>query len=261
MIRALNTAATGMEAQQTQIDIIANNMANVNTVGFKRARGEFQDLYYQQLRAATESDGSGSSEPVGLEVGQGVRVASSQKMFSTGDMLQTSNPMDMAIEGNGFFKVQLPDGTFAYSRAGQFKVNAHGQVVSPNGYPLDPAIEVPPDATEIQISREGIVQVKRPDDADFAQVGEIQLSVVQNPAGMRSLGRGLFQATTASGQVIEGTPGTDGIGEVVQGQLESSNVKVVEEMIDLISAQRAYEMNSKVVQATDQMLRDASNLR
>jgi len=261
MYRALKTASTGMQAQQTQIDIIANNMANVNTVGFKRARGEFQDLYYQQLRAGSEAVDQGTAEPVGLEIGQGVRVMASQKMFGTGDMMQTSNPYDLAIEGNGFFKVNLPDGSSAYTRAGQFRVNGLGQLVNPAGYTLDGGIEIPSDATEVIISREGIVQAKRPDEVEYRQLGEIRVSTVQNPAGMQSMGRGLFRATQASGQVIDGIPGSDGLGEVVQGQLESSNVKVVEEMIDLISAQRAYEMNSKVVQSTDQMLRDAANMR
>ena len=261
MLRALHTSATGMDAQQTQIDIIANNLANVNTTGFKKSRGEFQDLYYQQLRSASAADRGQSAAPIGLEVGQGVRVMSSQKLFTSGDMQQTGNPFDLAIEGNGFFKVTQADGTPAYTRAGNFRVNGEGRVVTSDGNLVDPGIEIPADATEVVISREGLVTAKRPGETDAAQIGEIQLATFQNPAGLKSLGRGLYEPTGASGEVVEGPPGKDGIGAVVQGQLESSNVKVVEEMIDLISAQRAYEINSKVVQATDQMLRDATTLR
>ena len=261
MVRALNTAATGMNAQQVQIDVIANNLANVNTPGFKKARAEFQDLYYQQLRAPTQAADGGTSRPIGLEIGQGVRIMASQKIFTDGDMMQTSGNLDLAIEGRGFFRVASPDGQFAYTRAGQFRVNEHGQIVNVDGYLLDPPISIPTDATAVEISREGEVMVKQGDSEDFSSAGEIQLAAFQNPAGLQSLGRGLFRANQASGQPLLGTPGRDGIGGLAQGQLESSNVKVVEEMIDLISAQRAYEINSKVVQATDQMLRDASNLR
>ncbi len=259
MIRALNTAATGMEAQQTQIDIIANNLANANTVGFKKSRGEFQDLFYQQLRAASGGD-EGTTAPAGLEVGQGVKVAASQKMFTSGDMMQTGNHWDVAIEGNGFFEVRLPDGNLGYTRVGSFKIR-DGQVVTSNGYPLDPPIEVPEGYTEVEISREGLVRVKTPDDTDLVQVGQLQLAAIQNPAGLSSLGRGLYQVTGASGRAEKATPGSNGLGSIEHGFLESSNVKVVEEMIDLISAQRAYEMNSKVIQASDQMLRDAANIR
>ena len=261
MFRALHSSATGMEAQQTQIDIIANNLANVNTVGFKKSRGEFQDLYYQQLRAPATDQSTGTSDPMGLEVGTGVRVMASQKDFNSGDMIQTGNSLDMAIEGNGFFRVVLPDGRYAFSRAGNFRLNESGQVVNVNGYVLDPAVEIPTDTTDITISREGAINVKRGGEVDMLQIGEVKLVAFGNPAGLQSVGRGLYQETPASGEIIEAVPGSDGIGAVVQGQLESSNVQVVEEMIDLISAQRAYEVNSKVVQATDQMLREATNMR
>jgi flagellar basal-body rod protein FlgG len=261
MIRALKTAASGMEAQQLQIDIIANNMANVNTVGFKKARGEFQDLYYQQLRSASGPTVGQTASPIGLEIGQGVRMMSSQKMFSTGEMMQTGNPLDLAIEGRGFFKIQKPDGGFAYTRAGNFKLNADRQIVTADGYQVDPGIEVPEDAVEVSINREGLVTALRQGAKDVTRVGQITLVTFQNPAGLQSMGRSLYEATPASGEVTEAEPGTDGLGTLVQRQLESSNVKVVEEMIDLISAQRAYEINSKVVQATDQMLREATNLR
>jgi flagellar basal-body rod protein FlgG len=261
MVRALNTAATGMNAQQVQIDVIANNLANVNTPGFKKARAEFQDLYYQQLRAPVEATDRATARPIGLEVGQGVRIMSTQKLFTDGDMMQTSGQLDLAIEGRGFFQVATPDGEMAYTRAGQFRVNELGSIVNVDGYTLDPGITLPADATGIEITREGQVKVKQAGAEDYTDVGEIHLTAFQNPAGLESLGRGLFRATAGSGDPLQGTPGRDGLGGLAQGQLESSNVKVVEEMIDLISAQRAYEINSKVVKATDEMLRDASNLR
>jgi flagellar basal-body rod protein FlgG len=260
MVRALNTAATGMDAQQTLIDIIANNLANVNTAGFKRGRGEFQDLYYQQIRAATEA-GVGTASPIGLEVGQGVRVMASQKIFTPGEMQETGGMLDVAIEGRGFLKVTTPDGQGVYSRAGQLRVNEQGQMVNMDGYLLDPPTSIPTDATEINISREGLVQYKRAGEEAFSPAGQLNLTTFPNPAGLKSLGRGLFGATVASGSAFEGTPGQNGVGAIQQGSLESSNVKVVEEMIGLISAQRAYEINSKVVQATDQMLKEASSIR
>ena len=261
MFRALKTAASGMDAQQKQIDIIANNLANVNTVGFKKARGEFQDLFYQQLRSAAAPDASQTTSPIGLEIGQGVRMMSSQKMFTTGDMLPTGNSLDLAIEGEGFFRAQMPDGSFSYTRAGNLKLDARRQMVTSDGYVIEPGIEIPDDAVEITISREGVVSVRQNTNEDIVEVGQLTLVAFQNPAGLNSKGRGLYEATPASGEITEAQPGADGLGFTVQGQLESSNVQVVEEMIDLISAQRAYEVNSKVIQAADQMLRDATNLR
>jgi flagellar basal-body rod protein FlgG len=261
MFRALYLFVIGMEAQQTQIDIIANNLANVNTMGFKKSRGEFQDLYYQQLRTGSVDQTTGTTDPMGLEVGTGVRVMASQKMFTSGDMIQTGNAFDMAIEGEGFFRVIMPDGSYSYTRSGNFKLNDRGQLVTLNGYMVDPGIEVSTDAAEITISREGAVNVVTAGSSTPTQIAELRLYNFQNPGGLQSQGRGLYSETAASGQFYEATPGSDGMGAVVQGQLESSNVKVVEEMIDLISAQRAYEVNSKVVQATDQMLREATNMR
>lgn len=261
MIRALNTAATGMEAQQTQIDIIANNMANVNTTGFKKSRAEFQDLYYQQVHASTQGDSSDAGTPVGLEVGQGVKVLSSQKMFTPGDMMQTGGKYDIAIEGQGFFKVTLPDGNAAYTRSGNFTLDESGRMVTGDGAVLDPQIQIPESAEEIAITRQGDVQVRMPGQEQMVSVGQITLANFQNPAGLRSLGRGLYASTPGSGQVFEGTAGKDGLGGLAHHQLESSNVKVVQEMIDLISAQRAYEINSRVVQAADQMLRESTNMK
>jgi len=261
MFRALHAAASGMEAQQTQIDIIANNLANVNTTAFKKSRGEFQDLYYERLRGTGVDQTTGNSEPVGLEVGTGVRVMAAQKMFGGGDMVQTGNKLDVAIEGEGFLKVTMPDGSFAFTRSGALKTNERGQLVTTNGYVVDPGIEIPMEASDITISRQGVVNITRAGEKDITQLGQFSLVTFQNAAGLQSLGRGLYSETAASGELVEGIPGRDGFGDMVQGQLETSNVKVVEEMIDLISAQRAYEVNSKVIQATDQMLREATNMR
>lgn len=261
MFRALSTASSGMEAQQTQIDIIANNLANANVHGFKKARGEFQDMYYQQLRQATD-DGSGGGSPIGLEVGQGVRVMASQKIFTQGDAQVTGGHYDMSIKGQGFFKVQLPDGEFGYTRAGSFAPDQQGQLVmTGSGNRLDPGISIPPNAEMVTVEPNGIVKVKLAGQQDASQVGQLTLALFQNPAGLQSLGGRMYGATEASGEPLEAIPGSEGVGSLAQGELELSNVKVVEEMISLISAQRAYEMNSKVVQTTDQMLRDANNLR
>jgi len=260
LIRALNTAATGMDSQQTQIDIIANNMANVNTTAFKKARAEFQDLYYQQIRAATDSSDGESSTPVGLEVGNGVRVVSSQKMFTQGDMIQTGNKFDMAIEGEGFFKVLLPNGGYAYTRAGNFDIDADGRLVTKDGAQLYSPVQLPEGFQTVTINRQGVVQVQMQGQDELTTVGQVTLAGFQNPAGLRSEGRGTYLATASSGQAFESTPGQNGLGNVSHQQLESSNVKVVQEMIDLISAQRAYEINSRVVQAADQMLRESSNV-
>ena len=187
MFRALHSSATGMQAQQTQIDIIANNLANVNTVGFKKSRGEFQDLYYQQLRTPAVDQTTGTSDPIGLEIGTGVRVMASQKDFNSGDMIQTGNSLDLAIEGNGFFRVVLPDGQNAFTRAGNLRINERGQVVNVNGYALDPPIEIPSDTTDITVSREGAINVRRGGETESIQIGEVQLVLFGNPAGLQLL--------------------------------------------------------------------------
>ena len=266
MIRSLHTAASGMEAQQLRIDTIANNLANVNTTGFKKVRAEFQDLFYQELRQAgapqaTRAAAIQSGPPVGLEVGQGTRPVASQKIFSMGELMQTNNPLDVAIEGQGFFKVQRADGSFAYTRAGAFKTNADGIVVTAEGQPLDPVIVVPPDTVHMIIDNDGTVKAQGPGDVDAVEIGRVELVQFVNNAGLHNLGHGLYAETTASGPPIYGFPGEDGLGFVSQGMLESSNVKVVEEMIDLIAAQRAYEINSRVIQTTDEMLQRVTNLR
>ncbi|GMV41752.1 MAG: flagellar basal body rod protein FlgG [Myxococcales bacterium] len=266
MIRSLHTAASGMEAQQLRIDTIANNLANVNTSGFKKSRAEFQDLFYQQLRAAgsaqtTRAAVVQSGPPVGLEVGQGTRPVATQKIFSMGELMQTNNPLDLAIEGQGFFKVLRPDGSFAYTRAGAFKTNADGVIVTAEGQPLDPVITIPPDTVNVLIDTDGTIKAQGPGDVDAVEIGSIELVQFVNNAGLHNLGHGLYTETEASGPPIFGNPGEDGLGQIAQGMLESSNVKVVEEMIDLIAAQRAYEINSRVIQTTDEMLRQVTTLR
>ncbi len=261
MIRALWTAATGMRAQQLNIDVISHNLANVNTVGFKRTRADFQDLIYQTLRPPGADSTSTTKIPTGIQVGLGVKVAALEKIFAQGSFKQTGNPLDLAIEGKGFFKVELPNGDIAYTRAGAFKLDDQGRIVTSDGYPLDPVITIPPDAIDISIGEDGTVSVLQPGNTTYTQVGQITIVDFPNPAGLRAIGRNLFRETDSSGAPIEGTPGEDQFGTIVQGYIETSNVDVVEEMVNLIVAQRAYEANSKAIQTGDDMLRIANNLR
>jgi len=252
-----------MEAMQTQIDVIANNMANVNTTGFKRSRAEFQDLLYQEMRQATGGARRGPNQgnPAPMEVGVGTRIIATQKIYETGDLKQTQNPLDLAIEGDGFFRVRNIDDSFAYTRAGDFKITAQGQIVTSGGHPLDPPLFVPPEATSVTIEPTGVVKALVPGDVEPVDVGSIELVQFTNPTGLKSLGQSLLGETEASGRAILGTPGEDGMGTLAQGMLETSNVEVVEEMIDLIAAQRAYEINSRVIRAADEMLGEAAQLR
>jgi flagellar basal-body rod protein FlgG len=254
MLRALNTAATGMAAQQMHIDVTANNMANVNTTGFKRSRAEFQDLLYQTIRAPGGTTGQGTQLPTGIQVGQGTRLVSTEILFGQGTTTQTQNPLDIAIEGQGFFQIQRPNGDIAYSRAGNFKTDAEGRIVTVDGFPLEPQMNVPIDALSLSISPDGVVSATMPNNQS-QEVGTIQLASFVNPAGLREMGRSLFAPSQASGEPIVGQPGQDNIGTVAQGFLEGSNVEVVTEMIDLIASQRAYEINQRVIQAADDMLR------
>lgn len=255
MIRALNTAATGMIAQQTNVDVIANNMANVNTTGFRRSRAEFQDLVYHTVRAPGGTTSDGQSLPTGIQLGHGTKNVSTEFIHVQGNLAQTGNALDMAIEGEGFFKVTRPGGEIAYTRAGNFKTDAQGQVVTVDGYPMEPAITIPTDATSITITGDGTISVQIAGQTSSQQVGQVTIASFANPGGLSALGRGLFIPTDASGQPIEGVPGTTGLGTIGQGMLEGSNVEVVNEMIDLISSQRAYEINQRVVTAADEMLR------
>jgi flagellar basal-body rod protein FlgG len=260
MIRALYTAASGMNAQQTNIDNIAHNLSNVNTTGFKKSRVEFEDLVYQQMVQAGSQTSTSSEAPVGLETGLGTRAVATARDFSTGNLKSTGGTLDLAIQGRGFFQVSTPDGTTAYTRAGSLHLNSEGNIVTAEGYALEPAITIPQNATSITISNQGIVSVAVPGQSAAQEVGTIELAAFSNPAGMSALGGNLFAPTTASGEPTTGVPGTDGIGTVTQGFLEESNVSVVEEMVNMILGQRAYEANSKVVKTADDMLSQVNNM-
>lgn len=254
MFRALNTAATGMIAQQTNIDVIAHNMANVNTTGFHRMRAQFQDLLYQTVRAPGGRDANGQALPTGLQVGEGTRLVATQHIDTQGTMLETGNKLDVAVEGAGFFRVQLPNGDIAYTRAGNFTLDGEGRVVNPDGFSLDPGVQIP-EGSEVAIAADGTISITRPGEEQSEQIGQIQLAGFVNTAGLQAMGRNLYKPTDASGQPIMANPGEAGLGTVVSGFLEGSNVEVVNEMIDLITSQRAYEVNQRVIQAADEMLR------
>lgn len=261
MIRSLWTAATGMAAQQLNIDMISNNLANVNTAGFKKSRMDFQDLLYQTLRPAGTTEAQGAMAPTGIQVGLGTRPASVQKIFSQGDFQQTDNPLDLVVEGDGFFQVLMPNGETAYTRDGGFKLDAQGRLVTSNGYSLDPEISIPAEATSVSVGSDGTVSVTLPAQATSQEVGNIQLVKFANPAGLSNLGRNLFAQSAASGDPVVDTPGMNGLGTLGHGFIEMSNVKVVEEMVNMIVAQRAYETNAKAIQTADDMLNTANNLR
>jgi len=260
MIRALYTAASGMNAQQVNIDNVAHNLANVNTVGFKKSRVEFEDLVYQQSKAPGSPTSATAEAPVGLEMGLGVRPVASSRDFGRGNMRATTGPLDMAIEGDGMFQVTLPNGETAYSRAGSFHLTAEGSIVTADGNPMQPQITVPSGTTLITISKSGIVSAKIAGQVAAQELGTIELASFRNSAGLQSLGGNMFQATTASGDATVGVPGIDGRGTIAQGYVEDSNVSVVEEMVTMILSQRAYEANSKVVHAADEMLQQVNSL-
>ena len=261
MIRALWTAASGMQAQQKSIDVVANNLANVNTTGFKRSRADFQDLMYQNLKATGSPSTNTTQVPTGIQIGLGTRLAAVNKIFSAGDFTQTNNELDVAIEGDGFFQIQLPDGTTGYSRAGAFKRDSTGRVVTSDGYPMLPEVVIPSTATKISIGTDGTVSVTQAGQSATSSIGNIQLAQFSNPSGLSSHGKNIFLPTDASGAATTGTPGQNGLGSITQGTLEMSNVNVAEEMVNMIVGQRAYEINSKAVQAADEMLQTANNLR
>jgi len=261
-MRALNTAATGMQAQQLNVEVIANNIANMNTTGFKRQRAEFQDLLYQNVeRMGVTSSQAGTIVPTGVQVGVGVKAGSVYRVTEQGGITQSSNPYDIAIQGEGYYIVQMPDGRDAYTRAGNFSLNADGQVVTEDGFTVAPGVSVPSDAVSVSINREGIVQAIMADGSTPQDVGALELARFINPPGLEAIGDNLFLETAASGSANRGQPGAVGFGTLMQGFLETSNVNAVTEISSLITAQRAYEMNSKVITATDEMLRTASNLR
>ena len=260
MIRALYTAASGMNAQQANMDNVAHNLANVNTTGFKKSRIEFEDLMYQETRAAGSSASSSTEAPVGLEVGLGTRAVATSRNFSSGNLRSTSGPLDMAIEGDGFFQISMPNGTTAYTRSGTFHRDAQGLLVTAEGYGLQPNITVPQTATSISISKDGIVTAQIPGQTASQNLGTIELASFSNAAGLRPMGGNLFTATSASGDPQTGAPGTDSRGTLAQGFVEDSNVSVVEEMVNMIIGQRAYEANSRVIKAADEMLSQVNNL-
>lgn len=254
MMRSLWTSKTGMESQQTQLDVISHNLANVSTSGFKRGRAVFEDLMYQNLRQPGANSTDQTTLPTGLQVGLGARAVATSRNFSQGSLQQSSNPFDMAVLGSGFFQVQMPDGTTAYTRDGSFQVNANGQLVTNEGMTVQPGITIPANATSVTIGSDGTVSVMLPAQATAQTVGQIQTASFVNPAGLESKGQNLYVETAASGTATAGTPGQNGLGSIRQGFLETSNVNVVEELIGMIQTQRAYEMNSKAIQTADQML-------
>jgi len=261
MMQSLYTASTGMLGMQTQIDTTANNIANVNTIGFKKSRAEFADLMYHVQEYAGTSTSDVTKSPTGIEVGLGVRPTAINKIFSEGSLKQTDNQLDVAITGRGFFKMELPDGTEVYSKNGAFKRDENGTMVNSDGYRLVPEIVIPEDATNISIGTDGIVTVVQQGQTQATQIGQINLTNFINPAGLHSMGDNLYIETDSSGQPVEGTPGVDGLGVLRQGFVELSNVALVVELTDLITGQRAYDANSKIITTSDEMLQTTNNLK
>jgi flagellar basal-body rod protein FlgG len=255
---ALWAAKTGLDAQQTRLAVTSNNLANVSTAGFKKGRAVFEDLLYQSVRQVGGATSQDTQAPSGVHLGTGVRVVATEKIYTQGNFAQTDNALDLAIEGRGFFQIQLPDGNTAYTRDGNFQVNAQGQMVTSSGYILQPGISIPDGAQTITISRDGVVSVQTPGGPP-TQVGQLQLTDFINPAGLQPLGENLLVETVASGPAQTGSPGQNGLGTTLQGFFESSNVNVVEELVNMIETQRAYEMNSKAISTADQMLEYVNN--
>lgn len=260
MIRSLWISKTGLDAQQTQMDVIANNLANVSTNGFKRSRAVFEDLLYQTLRQPGAQSSQQTQLPSGLQLGTGVRPVATERIFTQGNLQQTGNSKDVAIQGQGFFQVLRPDGSTAYTRDGSFQTDFEGQMVTSSGYYVQPAITIPPNAQSITVGRDGVVSVTTPDSTVPVQVGNLQLATFINPAGLQSVGENLYVETASSGTPNVTNPGTDGAGLLNQGYVETSNVNVVEELVNMIQTQRAYEINSKSVQTSDQMLQRLTQL-
>ncbi len=260
MIRSLWISKTGLDAQQTQMDVIANNLANVSTNGFKRSRAVFEDLLYQTLRQPGAQSSQQTQLPSGLQVGTGVRPVATERIFTQGNLQQTGNSKDVAIQGQGFFQVLMPDGTTAYTRDGSFQSDAQGQLVTSSGFQVQPNITIPVNALSITIGRDGTVSVTEPGTANPVQVGTLQVATFINPVGLQAMGENLYVETAASGSPNINTPGIDGAGLLNQGYVETSNVNVVEELVNMIQTQRAYEINSKAIQTSDQMLQRLSQM-
>lgn len=254
MFPPLWISKTGLEAQQTNLSVISNNLANVNTNGFKRSRAVFEDLMYQKVRQVGAQSTQDTILPSGLNLGTGVRTVATEKMFTQGNLIQTDNSLDVAINGNGFIQILAPDGSITYTRDGALQQDADGRLVTANGYPIEPSITIPDNALSITIGSDGIVSVLVAGDETPTEVGEIELAQFINPVGLEAIGENLFKETASSGTPETGTPGLDGLGTLVQGSVESSNVNVVEELVNMIETQRAYEMNSKAISTADEML-------
>ncbi len=260
MMRSLWIAKTGLDAQQTQLDVVSNNLANVSTNGFKRSRAVFEDLLYQTLRQPGAQSSQQTQVPEGLQVGTGVRMIATARLHTQGNLQQTGNQFDLAISGAGFLHIQMPDGTAAYTRDGSLHMDAQGQLVTSNGYAISPAITIPANALSVTVAPDGTVSATLQGTAAPVQVGSIQLSNFINAAGLRALGQNHYAETAASGTATTGAPGTSGLGVIIQNSVETSNVNVVEEMVNMIQTQRAYEINSKAIQAADQMLQKLSQV-
>ncbi len=261
MDKTLRTASTGLSSQQRYVEVIANNIANVNTTGFKKVRPEFQDLLYETLRPAGNVARSGVEPLNEVQIGSGTELVATTKIFTQGDIASTNNPLNMAINGEGFFVIRKPDGNLVYTRDGSFQLDRNGQIVTSQGYTLDPGFTIPSDAIEIQVSRDGLVSILTEGSTDATVLGQIELARFINSAGLKSIGDNFYQETPASGQPFFEIPGTNNTGEIIQNHLESANVDIVEEMVNMITAQRAYELNSKSVKTADDILSTAVNLK
>ena len=259
-MRSLWTSTTGMSAQNLNMDVIANNLANVSTTGFKKSRADFQDLLYQIMKVPGSPTSADTRSPTGIQVGLGVKPAAVTKVFTEGDIVQTENPLDVAIEGSGFFQVEMPDGNTAFTRAGNLKLDGDGRLTTSDGVPIQPEIVIPEDAREVTISQTGLVSALVGDDTTSTELGNIDLADFVNEAGLVAIGRNLFRETDSSGAAALGTPGSDGYGTLLQGYVENSNVNLVEEMAHMITTQRAFEINSNVVSTSDEMMQTTTNM-
>src|SRR5262245_36113143 len=261
-MRSLDVAATGMMAQQLHVEVISNNIANMTTTGYKRRRAEFQDLLYQnQRRIGSPSSADGTLVPAGVKLGLGVKTAAVYRIHDQGEFVNTEKSLDLAIQGGGYFVVELPTGELAYTRSGNFQISPEGQLVTPDGYTVSPGVSIPEDAVEVSINQEGLISAKIAGQLEQQELGQLQLATFVNEAGLEAIGSNLLQETVASGPALAGPPGTEGLGTVLQGFLESSNVNPVQEITALIAAQRAYDMNSKVISASDEMMATMTQLR
>jgi flagellar basal-body rod protein FlgG len=260
MIRSLWTGTTGMTGQQLNIDVIANNLANVSTTGFKKSRTDFQDLLYQTMKVPGSQSSADTQSPTGILIGLGVKPGAVTKIFTQGDLIQTDNELDVAIQGEGFLQVELPNGTTSYTRAGALKRDGDGRVTTSDGYPILPAITIPDGAKQITISETGVVSAVIGGDSASTEIGNLELALFTNSAGLSAQGKNLFQETASSGTATTGTPGEAGYGTLLQNYLEGSNVNIVEEMADMITTQRAYEINSKTIQTSDEMMKTTNNM-